>query len=490
VRISTCHLAILAFLFGGAATLAQEPAGPVRAVACAPTDPDTGAVLSGGAIHLTRDGGATWSRILLGEVFSFDETDQAAETVDLEPDWENAAWYDEEQYHEDVDSEREDDAEEEAADEDPAASGVLLAAADDGRFAALRGRALILGGPRAGALREIDLPSGVRGMRFDAGGDLWIAAEDRIVRVDPRGGTREIRAAVAGAPARGPGGGVLVPTMDAVLLAGGADADADASPVEIASLPVAGERAVAWDPNSPSLLLLAARGRLVRLSLADGRAGDAGRILAAVDRLLPDGDGGISARRDDGVWYRGGIAGWRRTDARDIDVDARGRRWIASDLGIGAPGGDRPIPRPREPERRPLAVPLEPVDEVGPPPCEPVLLFPVPRVGLFLGIGHRSRRTTVLPDESEQLTRRAGVRAGLSLTGDFGPPRRSACLPRFEDWAKRQELRRRGLAALSRSHALAAGGLAGASSLAETARLQLETERLAELIRLMTGHAP
>lgn len=488
MRTGTATAAALAFVLSAPSTRAQQPAGPFEALACAPGNADVAAVLAGGLVHVTRDGGATWTSAFIG--FSGLDGEDEGEPGTADPEWLESPVEEERENHEDEPEEKveaewlDGPAGERTAEREPSARP-LLAVADDGRWAVLRGETLAIGG--AGNRREIGLPAGARGLRFDGAGDLWIAAEGRLVRVDPDGAAWEVPARANGAPIRGPGGGVLVPAMDGLLLAGGSRDDL--AVMTLVRLPVAAVRALAWNPARPSAALVASRGRLVRVTLAGGVAAGAGSAFADADRLAADAGGGLLLRREDGSWYRRGRTGWRRIDAVDIDIDAAGRPWLAADRGISTPVAGRPAVTGSPP---PFAAAgfLEPVDEIGPPPCEPVVAFPVPRVDLFFGIGHGSTRTATEPEDTDHLGRRARIEGGLRLTGDFGAGAGADCLPRREAWARQQDQRRRRLATLTRARALAAAELAGKPALSRAAWLRLESERLAELIRLMTGTPP
>ncbi len=483
MRLKIPGIAFLALVLAGLPVQGQQPAGPFEAIACAPRGADVAAALAGGFVHVTRDSGATWAGVFLDASFVDEGDDEDTESA--QPEWPGPPIEDDlEDFEEGIDElepEWLDGPEREQASGEAGAVRAMLAVADDGRWAVARGETLLVGD--GVDRREIGLPPAVRGLRFDGAGNLWIAAERRLLRIDRNLSVREVQARPSGAPVRGPGGGVLVPVADGLLLCCAAPGGVKVK--TSARLSAAAERAVAWNPTRPSGALVASRGRLERVPFGDDGAEDEGFAFPDADRLLQDSDGALLLRRRDGSWQRRHGTGWRSAEILDADVDAAGRFWIAADRGISAPAR-----RQTDTGVRPsfeAAGFLEPVDDVGPPPCERALAFPVPRVDLFFGIGHGSTRTTTLPEDADHLARRSWIRGGLRLTGSFGRGAGTDCLPRTEAWAGRQEQRRRRLSALGRAHALAVARLAAADSADEAARARFEAERLAELIRLMTG---
>lgn len=314
VRLPSTAAAALVPILAGFPLAAGQPPGPAWAIACAPTGADTAAVLAAGAVHVTRDGGATWVRLPLAEAVPAEE-EATVDDGDSGLEWGSPPFRDDgtddpEAGAGDDETEAEwiDDPEPEApAEEDRAVT--LLAVADDGRFALARETTLVLGGPGPGSRRELSIPPGARGMRFDAAGSLWLSTADRLLRFDPGGAAREVPVAVAGAPARGPDGGVLVPLRSGLLLVGTDPGATTAGGIR--SLPVAADRVVAWDPARPDGAVVAVRGRLERVPLREGPAEAVGRGFPDADRLLAGHGGVLFLRRADADPERS--KGWMRT---------------------------------------------------------------------------------------------------------------------------------------------------------------------------------
>ncbi|HUT78538.1 MAG TPA: hypothetical protein VM285_12670, partial [Polyangia bacterium] len=198
MRIAVPGIAVLALILTGSPARAQQPAGPFEALACAPAEMNTAAALAGDFVHVTRDGGATWTRVFIGVLRTDDARDEAAEAAG--EDWDETSPEDDGEDSEDeadeVEPEWLDGPAREQSTEEGDTTRPLLAVADDGRLAVTRGGTLLIGG--ATARREIGLPPAARGLRFDGAGNLWIAADSRLVRVEPDGGWWEVLAAVAG----------------------------------------------------------------------------------------------------------------------------------------------------------------------------------------------------------------------------------------------------------------------------------------------------
>ncbi len=457
---------------------AAGPVGPTRAVACAPGDAETAIAVVGRALWVTRNGGRSWSRVLTVSTaadggssagktaFAFEGPDRAlipaAEELEVEEESAGSA-----------PGARTFPSPGEAGQE---ASEPLPAVDDEGSWALARGDEVIIGGPGPGVRRRI-FAERPRGLLFDREGGLWLVERDRVRLLESGGSRREWTVFSRGAPVRGPGGEIAVPSGKGLWIADPATLEVELrrfGPAE--AVAPAGEKGV-W---------IAARRRgLVRV-LASGSAVPIGRVPAGTIRLVAGREGRLRARDRRRVWWEKTGSGWRRALDRAYAVDGSGRWWFGTESG------------PRGPASPKAAASLRPAPAIGAgavrweldpglPPCRRSPLDPLPRLRLDAGFGKGSVRWRSLPEEEEEAGLRSWAYVSIRLSWNLDPIPPADCARENRRFADAVLARRGRAGRIERALGRALGRCREANDAAEIAEWTLETRRLAETLRILSA---
>lgn len=499
----TIAAALAAALTLLASTSQARPSGPVRALACAPTDQDAAAALVGDSLWVTGDGGRSWTRAaVLPASYDGGETEDAVidhggddETPDVIPDFDAETF--EEQHR--VEAAEVDLRATHGGDGGPGDEAVVaLAVGDDGSFAALLGVRLFTGRPGRGVRERPAIP-GALGVLIDARGGLWVAADQALLHFPPGAPAsaepRRFPLACSGPPARGSSPDeVLVPLRDGVAAI--AAREGREPRVEVVRVgPVAAVAAVAdgsW--------LAVARGRFARVR-RDGWLEPLAHAPARVRRLLVARDLELWVLTADRNWSRGRPGSVRSVTALAVAVDAQGRTWIGTSHGPISPSLDQGPPPPGRPLPQVSPAPFLAGamrlsdEEPGRPPCRPPI-NPAPTVRLVVGAGRGSTRSRELPGPvgfagpGEEARIKTWFYAGIRLGWTFGPVAPTECLARLEAATELRDERRRRVAGLVDAWRRSAAYEAGARDVPEVIAARLERDRLAELIRITSGIDP
>jgi hypothetical protein len=194
-------------------------------------------------------------------------------------------------------------------------------------------------------------------------------------------------------------------------------------------------------------------------------------------------------------WLRRQGEVFRRTEYSAVAVDADGRIWLGTQHGPLVPGLEPGPPVPAiafTPGVAHLVAGAVRVldQELGPPPCRRTPFDPLPRARLIVGSGRGSTREVGLPGPSEQAELRTWVYVEVELSWTFGPLAPTECVGRFERWSELGQERRQRVSVLHSAWSRAAGGAEVAGDLAEAVEARMERDRLAELIRIVSGVDP
>jgi hypothetical protein len=207
------------------------------------------------------------------------------------------------------------------------------------------------------------------------------------------------------------------------------------------------------------------------------------------------GDGELWIAAAGQGWLRRGESSFRRTELEAAAVDAAGRIWRGTQHGPLGPGQrvgpPTPVARVDAGVARLVTGAAGVLDqELGPPPCRRSPFNPLPRAGLVVGVGRGSTREIGLPGPVEQAEQRTWVYVEVALVWTFGPLVPSECVDRLERWSGLGQARRQRVAALHAAWTRAAGRAAGTDDLTEGIAARMERDRLAELIRILSGVDP
>lgn len=479
-------------------SLEARPSGPVQALACAPGRSDVAAALVGDSVWTTGDGGRTWSRAAVlprpltdeGEVGGHAAADPLWETGSVLPGLEESALEEEQHRVGEADFEAQGGSEV-AGDEGATNGGPLIAVGDDLTWAALVGERLYIGQPGAGVKANAEV-HGAAGLYVDRGGGVWVTVSGALLFFDGSSGWRSPRRyPLAGAGQPVPGvrpGEILVPARDGIL-------EVRRRVGQVAELVldrVGPISALAVGPHGE--LVLVSRGRIERRSPGTVPV-DLGPAPGSVVRLYVDRKGTCWIQTADGRWSSDSGGGSRASTALAVAVDADGRLWLGTPHGpigpaeaIGPPA--RQLPLSGVAVAPFVSAAMAAIDrELGDPPCRKPF-NPLPRAGLVIGFGRGSTREIELPGPIEQAGLTTWIYVELGLSWSFGPVSPTECAARLEAAAELRDERRRQVATLVAAWRNAAAMAEAAEGLSEIAAATLERDRLAELIRILSGILP
>jgi len=468
------------------------PTGPIRLIACAPTEPDTAAVLVEWEIWTTVDGGRSWRNVARLPAAHGEEYKQRAvvrfetpesrpeEEVEASPALRRIEW-------------GEDAAEPGTTDDSAVKERSALAIGDGGFWAAVRGEHVYRGGPGPGIRQRTHLPR-LKSLVFDRSDRLWATTGDALHLLSRDAGLGEDRRrwpiAGAGAAVIGTAPHVLVvPGREGLWVIGG---EGDLSGISPFLIPASGIRAVTRRVGHRGYLFVSF-GRLKSLS-----TGDKSLPLAIApprtDDLAVNRSGTLFAHARSAGWYELAGEGWRPVPFRVLTVDAAGRLWRGSERGPIPPEHQSAItawPGKSSREFVGLAHRMEKhlAAEIGPPPCRRLPLNPLPRARLFASWG-RSAHHSAQPESSAiEAGAKSWYYVGFLLSWSLDPPDLAACLIVRERWVTLRYERSRRVESLWR--------LAGRSrtsrtdgDLLATTEATLERLELEELIDIASGGHP
>jgi len=483
-------VALVALSVAAGAARAGAPVGETVEIACAPSRAEVAAALVGDDLWVTVDRGASWSRVaspLLGTEAG-EEEDRAEVGLDAieqrpampwaEPSEASRESLEASSSDGDAQSDRETEAE------------VHIAVGDRGEWAWAAAGFLCCGGPGPKVRMRVPVEE-ILGIHIDEEGAIWSVEGGWVVRRIPGAGGADGRWSVAGAarPVRGIGSTrVAVPTSQGVWIATRGERGENAARLHRIG-PVS---AVAPDPEGPGYYLVL-KGRLARWS-PDGPAEDLGSWVAGARRIAACSGGRVLALGAGEGWMERRGESWRASPWLAAAAGADGRPWLGTSRGPVPPGSRRPAHHPSLPGGLGLPDHLESLrakreKSPGRPPCRRLPVDLLPRARLVAGQGRGIALEADLPSGLGGDRIRAGWYLGVDLTWRLSPLSPVDCAERVEAWHEETSDEEHRLADLwiEWRAATAADHEGGDLEALETF---LETERIAELIRVTSGMDP
>ena len=461
------------------------PVGRVRALACAPSNELVAAVMIDRRVWITVDGGESWNtpaRLRNDEVVD-SESQEAQETMVAEstivPQGHSGGVFSEEQEQEGFFPERYRNV----VELDVSEKNVFLAVSDSGAWAVFSGDDLVTGNKSSGSGRSRKIEESM-GAVFDAAGDLWVVARDKLLRI--RGGTTRVYRTIAGAriPVRGVHPGqIVVPGKEGLWVIETGDDEPSMKLVAIGSADAAGALVgeAGW--------YAAARGRIWRVR-ADGKVTVRGTVRGRVNRLLVDREHVMHTAGVNGAWRKNGLP----VPALAVAVDNEGKVWLGTATGPEPPGAPPLMARVVETHAtiypHLAGVRVELARSPGPPQCRRFAFNPLPQARLIARMGRSDGRGVDLPENSSEEKIRTWAYMGVRLIWKFEPLSSVSCVTRLQRWHETVDAGVSRLAELWTDWRRVEAVMPDENDPVGNVVAAMEKERLAELIRIASGIYP